>query len=381
MSIMVMRTRLSIKNKSVRKTTLTMNRTLTTRRVMMSKSYIEDSILSAELEESLGDSKVYPLAQELNHLYGMKVTSQVAIRKDMYGGRIQYGFCDKDKSLASNTTISKIIDDGFVLSHDGIPSCVVYHDDDVYHMYVPYIIKERGKDTWDRKTISSIKISQIIKTLTKKKFTLRHTLSPMPLKYTDMAYVHGQDGKLLGNKKRELIDHQNTLNYGSNRKEYMIALIDKVYNGAEGISHDADNFFKEYIDKANKMNQDIKSHSSIAHGDIRNGFTAIGVTRSDGYIVGKVSHNDSEFELTDTQCLRSLDQLSYYDSLKPMLTMLKLRLEDEGLNVDRDYFLQGNDRWDESLGIYFTNVTRGDCNYNPFDIRWTLLPNLKDNLV
>lgn len=374
MSIMATKMKLLMNANRRKRMTHDMNQTLMTGRVMMSKSYIEDSILSAALEESLGDSKVYPLAQELNHLYGMKVTSQVAIRKDTYGEGIQYRFCGIDKSLSGGG--------GFVLSHDGIPSCVVYYDNNVYHMYVPYIIKERGKDTWDRKTISSGKISQIIKTLTKKKFAIRNALPPMQLEYTDMAYAHRQDGKLLGNKRRDLIDHQNTLPYDSSKREYIQALIGKVYNGAGGISHEADNFFKEYIDTANKMNQDIESHSSIAHSEIVNGFTAIGVTTSGGYIVGKVSHNDSlEFELTDTQCLRSLDQLSYYDSLKPMLTMLKLRLEDAGFDVDRDYFLRDTGRWDESLGIYFTQGLRDTSDGNPFDTQWTLLPNLKDNLV
>jgi hypothetical protein len=349
----------------------------------MSKSYIEDNIFSVELEESLGDSKVYPLAQELNHLYGMKVTNQIALRKDLYGGRIQYGFCDMRKNLATNTTISKIIDDGFVLSHGGIPTCVVYHDDNVYHMYVPYTIKERGRDAWDRRTISSTKISQIIKTLTKKKYARNHTVKPIFLKYTDLMYSHVEGGKLLGNKRRDLVDHQSTLNFGT-RKEHVQALVDKVYNGAEGISHEADTFFKEYIDSSNKMRQDIESHSRIARDEISNGFTAIGVTRSDGYLVGSVSYNESllEFELTDTQCLRSLDQLSHYDSLKPMLTMLKLRLEDTGVDVDRDYFLNGGGaRWEEALSIYFSHTMRDDCGNNPFDIRWTLLPNLKDNLV
>ena len=132
------------------------------------------------------------------------------------------------------------------------------------------------------------------------------------------------------------------------------------------------------------MRQDIESHSRIARDEISNGFTAIGVTRSDGYLVGSVSYNESllEFELTDTQCLRSLDQLSHYDSLKPMLTMLKLRLEDTGVDVDRDYFLNGSGaRWEEALSIYFSHTMRDDCGNNPFDIRWTLLPNLKDNLV
>ena len=85
--------------------------------------------------------------------------------------------------------------------------------------------------------------------------------------------------------------------------------------------------------------------------------------------------------------VRNLEQLDFFDSLKPTLTMLKVKLEDwenenEEHKVVRNYFRNNSSRygksnWFEDLGCYYQNNEIYGATNNPFSIRWLLMAKTK----
>ena len=127
------------------------------------KNCIETGLYTKELEEQMKDTTIYPLIQELHLTYGLKVSSRYPISWYDYDNTYQYRY-----NLGEDD--SRNIKDCFMMSCRGMPVALVYWDtpNNKYAFHFKTSIKDRGKNSWDRKTISSVKISQIIKTIAKK---------------------------------------------------------------------------------------------------------------------------------------------------------------------------------------------------------------------
>ena len=128
------------------------------------KNCIETGLYTKELEEQMKGTTIYPLIQELHLTYGLKVSSRYPISWYEYDNTYQYRYDDTEQDTNHN------IEDCFMMSCRGMPVALVYWDtpNNKYAFHFKTSIKDRGKNSWDRKTISSVKISQIIKTIAKK---------------------------------------------------------------------------------------------------------------------------------------------------------------------------------------------------------------------
>ena len=116
---------------------------------------------------------------------------------------------------------------------------------------------------------------------------------------------------------------------------------------------------------------------------MKNGFYAFGINRNtNSVIVGNfkvdaihTSHNREYYELKDTDVIKSIEDFKSYEDIKPILTMLKVTLEDQDQDVYREYWLGGNYvSWKEDLGVLYRTNTYSEGSFNnPFSIHWLLI--------
>ena len=367
----------------------------------MINSYIEDGITSdsysianpsqaSQLGKVLEESEVYPLIQELNHAYGFKVCDEIRIRSSMWDKKLNYSFRNVEET---DDTVS-----GYLLTLNSLPRAYVFYDKNGYNMVCDYQIKDRGRDTWERHTITSKKISQIIKTLVKKKYDtntpLRGRISLANLK---SAYI--VDGKSIRNWESDLSNHAYELQRHGN-SHYIESLIRLHYGDKAPVSHEANQFFTEYVDKYNKLLHYKQSAEQEVMSEFQRGYTCIGISmhqKHSPYYIGELdmvygkgfnsndrdSHDGKAFELKNTRCVSLIEDLPFHDKIISLLTMLKLRNEDlaQTNTILRDYWRKSHDYWDEDLGIAFYNYDSNTVSDSPFDIYWLLLPIREEKVV
>jgi len=357
----------------------------------MINSYIEDGIKSdsysianpsqaSQLGSVLEEHEVYPLIQELNHAYGFKVCDEVRIRKSMWNNKANYSFSNIEET---DETVS-----GYLLTLNSLPRAYVFYDKNGYNMVCDYQIKDRGADTWERHTISSKKISQIIKTLVKKKYVA--TIDDIGqgrinLSHLKSAYI--VDGKSIRTWESDLSNHAYELQRHGNT-HYIESLIRLHYGDKAPVSHEANQFFTDYVDKYNKLLHYKQSAEEEVMSEFQRGYTCIGISmhqKHSPYYIGELdmvysndrdSHDGKAFVLKNTRCVSLIEDLPFHDKIISLLTMLKLRNEDltQTNTILRDYWRKSHDYWDEDLGIAFYNYDSNTISASPFDIYWLLLP-------
>lgn len=351
----------------------------------MSK-YINDSMTNSDLEQSLSQSKVYPLVQELSMLFGLEVSNRILMRSHDYDDYIRYRFRDDYEDKNYNKIYPQDDSDSFVeafvMTMKGIPQVVVYFNDkaQTYNVYHRQTVKERGKDSWDRKTISSRKISQIIKTIHKKEIPSYH--------YHENRFTWGKDSlikdykyedKTLDVYKDDMHRHERTLTYDSNSNVFVKCLVRSIYGDKKPLTHETDKYFKDFVDKSNLLCHAYESAKEEVESEVANGFYAIGITNGQGFIMGdydvKVdSKQQSYFEMKNTQLVREIEDISWYESIQPLLTMLKIKLEDKDVEIERDFWFNRKYKaWIEELGVLYLTSEFGDVSDDPFSIKWLLI--------
>tara|TARA_R100001015_G_C4635146_1_gene203685 strand:+ start:5459 stop:6709 length:1251 start_codon:yes stop_codon:yes gene_type:complete len=410
--------------------------------------YISDNMHTAELEQSLNESKVFPMVKDLCHRYDMRVSQRLFLARHKYDTQWHINYLeaedfDKFNDINYNPMLDEEIkkqasegrtmwyDEAFVMTYDGIPQAVVYYDnEDNYCFQANYYIKDRGRDSWDRRTIKSIKVSQVLKSLRKKEWSpLADTSAPTPtwkpiLIQTQDVVSNYFDGNktissLISDYDRKLSD----LTYDN--REMLGELIDSLYGTKKPISHKTNEYYENVI----KTLDDDKNHLKKVIGDLKeefeNGFISIGRMNMGGFLVGEVfehfpevttgryqrqfcyklpngkigTHDLHRLEMAEqldiklgnlimqnTQVVRNLEQLSFYDSIKPTLAMLKLKLEQwseenkgAGATVAEEYFkthsYNDSSNWFEDLGCYYQlNSRHHSLKGNPFLVDWLLMP-------
>ena len=357
----------------------------------MIESYIEDGIKSdsytianpsytTQLGNVLKDSEVYPLIQELNHAYGFKVCDEVRIRPSMWDKKLNYSFRNIEET---DDVVS-----GYLLSINGLPRAYVFYDKNGYNMVCDYQIKDRGRDTWERHTITSKKISQIIKTLVKKKYVA--TIDDVGRGHINLSHLKSAyivDGKSIRVWESDLSNHAYELQRHGNT-HYIESLIRLHYGDKAPVSHETNQFFTEYVDKYNKLLHYKQSADEEVMSEFQRGYTCIGISmhqKHSPYYIGELdmvysndrdSHDGKAFVLKNTRCVSLIEDLPFHDKIISLLTMLKLRNEDltQTNTILRDYWRKSHDYWDEDLGIAFYNYDSNTISASPFDIYWLLLP-------
>jgi hypothetical protein len=390
--------------------------------------YIDDNMHTPELEQSLSQSKVLPMVKDLSYKYDLRVSQRLLLEKvKAYLEKASFRFIETENydkfndvrynyNLEEGKAISLV--EAFVLDYQGIPQALVYVDDeDNFCFQASYEIKDRGKDEWDRYTITSNKVSQVLKTLKRKRWSPLSngdTYKVMEINTTDMVMDYSVEGISLKNAISNYDSAIRNLTYDHSNK--LSEVLDSLYGTKSSIPHATNEHYVKEFKSCDGMHDRVKSIFKEIKPELDNRFTAIGITNSGGWIVGEAyEHTDGDFKLPSgeaihytenriskklkskfdiefgdlvihkTHRVRDLEQLDFFDSLKPTLTMLKVKLQDwedkEDRNeVVRDYFkkINYNHSWIEELGCYYIETqVWNSANHNPFGITWLLMAKLK----
>ena len=325
------------------------------------------------------DTTIYPLIQELHLTYGLKVSSRYPISWYDYDNTYQYRY-----NLGEDD--SRNIKDCFMMSCRGMPVALVYWDtpNNKYAFHFKTSIKDRGKNSWDRRTISSVKISQIIKTIAKKEINFAN-VGDFTIDGKSTKGHYKVNNVTVSKLKEDMERWQKTLSGGYEAHQPTLALVESLYGDKKPISHEHDTYFKDFVDKSNKLCETYKSAKEIVDSEMKNGFYAFGINRNtNSVIVGnfKVDTNHvsryKEYEdycLKDTDAIKSIEDFKSYEDIKSILTMLKVTLEDQDQDVHREYWLGSNYvSWIEDLGVLYRTNTYSEGSYNnPFSIHWLLI--------
>ena len=387
--------------------------------------YIDDNMHTPELEQSLSQSKVLPMVKDLSYKYDLRVSQRLLLEKvKAYLEKASFRFIETENydkfndvrynyNLEEGKAISLV--EAFVLDYQGIPQALVYVDDeDNFCFQASYDIKDRGKDEWDRYTITSNKVSQVLKTLKRKRWSPLSngdTYKVMEINTTDMVMDYSVEGISLKNAISNYDSAIRNLTYDHSNK--LSEVLDSLYGTKSSIPHATNEHYVKEFKSCDGMHDRVKSIFKEIKPELDNRFTAIGITNSGGWIVGEAyEHTDGDFKLPSgeaihytenrsskklkskfdiefgdlvihkTQRVRELEQLDFFDSLKPTLTMLKVKLQDwedekDSNKVIRDYFKHYNHSWIEELGCYYVENTIHGPNHNPYSITWLLMAKLK----
>ena len=401
------------------------------------KNYIENSMHTAELEQSLSQSKVLPLVKDLCYKYDLRVSQRLMISRLKFDMNWHKSFVklknyDKVNDVNYNPKTDDEVtkrekqqseqpreyEEAFLMNYKGIPQAVVYVDqEDNFGFQVSYDIKDRGSDTWDRHTIKSKKVSQVLKTLRRKKWQPlgnRNAYEGLKLDTKDMVMEYSVDDISLARTISNYDTAKSDLTYDNKNK--LAEVLESLYGSKKDISHNTNEHFKNKMKDIDNKRDSIQSIYKEVRSELDNKFTAIGICRGGGWIVGDVKEHEGEFKLENgdtvhwqrdnndldkfgikfnhliihnTQMVRNLEQLDFFDSLKPTLTMLKVSLEDwvnkdDRHEVIRDYFKHRDNhypntgsRWIEDLGCYYEENNLFGAGGNPFSIKWLLMAKTK----
>lgn len=123
------------------------------------KNYIYANLWTQELEDAIERSPTKPLIEEMFYKYGFKVMAMEELKN-------QYNWQD-------NKYEDLVLADNFIITTDGYPLASLFTRIDggktTYGIYSPRIAKERGSDERDRRSFTSVKLSQLMKTLEKRR--------------------------------------------------------------------------------------------------------------------------------------------------------------------------------------------------------------------
>jgi len=395
---------------------------------MMTKQYIDDNMHTPELEQSLSQSKVLPMVKDLCYKYDLRVSQRLMIqRQNFRTTRIDrrfkpYSFDGRANDINYTPRLDRdasktiVYEEGYTLTFKGIPQAVVYIDEeDRFCFRSSYEIKDRGYSDWDRHTITSNKVSQVIKTLKRKKWlhhenkTIGHYRRgagyySQHIDTQDMVEHYEVDNKSLKKAIQDLESARYTLT--KQNTKYLEEVLESLYGSKNSISHETNEHLQREMNSLDIMSQNIQSIYGEVKAEFDNGFTAIGVCNNSGWVVGdayEIEDDNSDgnvfkryrslygmdtrhLKIQNTQQFLRLEDTGIFDSIIPTLTMLKVTLDDwvgkkpDERKIYRDYFKNaheyGETNWIEDLGCYYQHNTDGLKN-SPYDMRWLLIPKIK----
>ena len=272
--------------------------------------YIDDNMHTAELEQSLNESKVFPMVKDLSYKYDLRVSQRLIIRKYRYDGSWQRGFSetknydrfnyinfnpkqDEELKKQENETSDSIrygYEEAFILDYQGIPQALVYvDDDDKFCFQANYHIKDRGRDSWDRYTITSNKVSQVLKTLRRKEWKplgSRDNYQAMRINTEDMVNAYAVDNVSLSTSISAYKNAINDLTYEN--KDKLSEVLENLYGSKNSISHATNEHYTKQFASCSNLKDRVHSIYNEIKAELDNKFTAIGITKILKYLMGKI---------------------------------------------------------------------------------------------
>lgn len=351
------------------------------------QSYIYDACHTTQLENDINyDADNKKLIMELNHKYGLKVFQKIEILKSKgWGDNYAYYFKSDIRDWKEGVSRGDYTEiDAFLLTlDDGLPYGLAWASNGkvhgmTYYFYNPRFYKEKSQNTIDHHTLRSVKLPQLIKNIKLQKAI------PSKGDVITTNYVR-EVSDMVGNVDSILRDK----NYHQIKDEDIHKML-KVVLGQSTMNSLDDKLKTKMSETLEKMN-DI----DVRAGKLKESLTEVLGKEfhmlltygTDGYIVGRGKFNyvehgrvDDEKPITYTKELKrvsSLDEYDEIDSIRHILTMQKLKLEEKGESakeyIFKEYFYNRDEYFDDILVINKTKDRWGG-KLNYFDHCAIIIP-------
>jgi len=310
--------------------------------------YILDGV---DIDESvITNDNAFPLVREIAFKYGLKVFRTRT--------KEQYGYAHVE----------------FVMSFsNGVPVCKVWAEKDssgvLYHYRSPYYQKERGRDSADRETLRSLKLSTLMGSLKKNKVvpTLDNALNHVKELWDNAIYIHSSS---FGKDNKDMYDVTPD----------MVHALVRLYLGE---SPSTPNYIldrdicKKLLDKYNSVDKIRAEKEQAIEEAYGNPFYVIGADGAQSLMVAKIKRvlnkdtnpQGKEFGYEFVEDFKRVSSLEEYPELLSVSTMFKASTEGRFDNVYGGFIPRANQYHPE------LNVSTV-CRILPDDFHhtWMLIP-------
>ena len=289
------------------------------------QQYIYESMWSQELEDAIDASPSKPIVLEMFHKYGFKV----------YSWQKKLTMYNADKG-GYDTVQDK---DTFLLTLDGTPICGVsakHYDGKLeYSVYSNLITKERASNDIDRRTLRSVKLSSLMKTLDKRKVFEEDV---------DMI-TNGLKGLIYTASRNLEVEHQSKrMPLGAEATNKIHKILEAVVaNKTSELAIDLKEYSKQILDTFNKVDNNNKTRLTQLNHTFNDCFV-IYCDTSDGYVVARANavvkdsrNNSSNIEDGDVSLeftspamrVKELESHPDYKVFGGVLTMFKVLMDEK----------------------------------------------------
>lgn len=337
------------------------------------QNYIYEACYTTQLENDIDfDADNKKLIMELNHKYGLKVFQKIELlRNQGWGDNYAYYFKTEIRDWRERISKGDYTEiDAFLLTlDDGIPYGLCWASNGkthgmTYYFYNPRFYKEKSQNAIDQRTLRSVKLPQLIKNI-----NMQEAI-PTKNSIIDANYVR-EVSHLVGNVE-SILERKTRIKIGHEELHEML----KVLLGYSSINSCGHAFRTKMIETLDKMNdvdvQANKLKESLTE-ILGKEFHILLTYGTDGYVVGRAKFKyDSKGRVDDFKPIiytkefkrvASLDEYDEIDSVRHILTMVKLKLEERDVThkeyIFKDYFYNRDEFFDDILVIAKTKERYG----------------------
>ncbi len=351
------------------------------------QNYIYDACFTTQLEDDINyDADNKKLIVELNHKYGLKVFQKIEILKNKgWGNNFAFYFKSDIREWVEGVKKGDYTEiNAFLLTlDDGLPYGLAWATTGksygmTYYFYNPRFYKEKSQNTIDHHTLRSIKLPQLIKNIKLQK--------AIPIKGDVITTNYVREiSDMVGNVDRILNDK----NYHNIKNQDIHEML-KVLLGQSTINSLDDKLKTTMTETLDKMNDvDVKANElkeSLTEV-LGKEFHMLLTYGTEGYVVGRAKFNyvehgiiDDDKPITYTKDLKrvaSLDEYDEIDSIRHILTMQKLKLEEKD-GSDRNYVIKeyfyNRDEYFDDIQVINKTKDRWGGSLNYFDHCAIIIP-------
>lgn len=285
--------------------------------------YILEGFGNDELEQTLRDSRVFPLVRDLCYKFGLKVLAETDL-----AGKQAFQLC-----LTNGMTVGK----AYVRDIDVNDSLTTE-----YCYRSPYYRKERGRDDEDKTTLRSTKVSSLIATIGRVK-----AIPDIP-KLLDKKMNKLSDAIEIMERKMGSTFKSTSELQADEIQALLCAFLGESPNGNH-ITIDTIKC-KKVLDKYNEADRVRVKKLEEVDRFFRNPFYMIGADKFGHFIVGKVKiTGDKQYDIVEP--FKRYKDITERDDLIPVMTMTKLAYE--GKQSMQNKYIPIVDMYDENLDAVF----------------------------
>lgn len=302
--------------------------------------YILKGFESEELEQTIKDSRVYPLIRDLCFKFGLKVLAESDLT-----GKQSFQLCLPNGMAVGKAFVRDIDNNGSLATE--------------YCYRTPYYKKERGSSNDDKETLRSTKVSSLMATIGRVKAipSVDKMLEKKMGKLSDAVEIMQQQ---MGN--------HNKATYELSADEIHALLCSVLGETPSGNHLTIDAIkCKKVLDKYNEADRVRVKKLEEVDRFFRNPFYMIGADLFGHFIVGKVKvTGEKQYEIVEP--FNRYKDITERDDLIPVMTMTKLAYEDK-YRMQNGY-IPVADKYDENLDAVF--FYQGQATH--YDYIWMATP-------